>query len=76
MWFRTGIAPALAKKHRVVNGSFDNPYAKTQRSWREAHVFESVILADKTHLTAIASTGAPPLYIESIARFIDAYDER
>ncbi|HEY2149215.1 MAG TPA: alpha/beta hydrolase [Vicinamibacterales bacterium] len=60
----------------AVNGSFDSPYAKTQRLWREAHVFESVILAEKTHLTAIASTGAPPLYIESITRFIDAYDER
>jgi pimeloyl-ACP methyl ester carboxylesterase len=65
------MVPILA-----VNGSFDSPYAKTQRLWREAHVFESVILADTTHLTAIASTGAPPLYIESITRFIDAYDER
>lgn len=57
-----------------VNGSFDNPYAKTQRIWREAHVFQNVILEGKTHLTAIASTGAPPLYIDSVVRFIDAYD--
>lgn len=59
----------------AVNGSFDSPYAKTQRIWREAHVFESVILPEKTHLTAISSNGAPPLYIESITRFIDAYDK-
>jgi pimeloyl-ACP methyl ester carboxylesterase len=60
----------------AVNGSFDSPYAKTQRLWRESHVFESVILAEKTHLTAISSNGAPALYIESITRFIDAYDKR
>jgi pimeloyl-ACP methyl ester carboxylesterase len=59
----------------AVNGSFDSPYAKTQRLWREAHVFQSVILEGKTHLTAISSNGAPPLYIESITRFIDAYDQ-
>ena len=60
----------------AVNGSFDSPYAKTQRLWRESHVFESVILPEKTHLTAISSNGAPALYIESITRFIDAYDKR
>jgi len=60
----------------AVNGSFDSPYAKTQRIWREAHVFENVILQDKTHLTAIASTGAPPLYIDSITRFINTYDQK
>jgi pimeloyl-ACP methyl ester carboxylesterase len=59
----------------AVNGSFDSPYAKTQRLWREARVFQNVVLAGKTHLTAISSNGAPPLYIESIARFIDAYDK-
>lgn len=59
----------------AVNGSFDNPFAKTQRLWREAHVFQNVILEGKTHLTAIASSGAPPLYIEAITRFIDAYDQ-
>jgi pimeloyl-ACP methyl ester carboxylesterase len=60
----------------AVNGSFDSPYAKTQRLWREAHVFQSVILEGKTHLTAISSNGAPPLYITSIVKFIDAYDTK
>ena len=68
---RTLTIPVLG-----VNGSFDSPYSKTQRMWRELPVFENVILAGKTHLTAISSNGAPPLYIDSIARFIDAYDKR
>jgi pimeloyl-ACP methyl ester carboxylesterase len=58
----------------AVNGAFDNPYAKTQRLWREAHTFENVILPEKTHLTAISSNGAPQLYIEAMVRFIDAWD--
>jgi pimeloyl-ACP methyl ester carboxylesterase len=66
--------PSLTVPILAVNGSFDNPHAKTQRLWREARVFQSVILPGKTHLTAIASSGAPPLYIESISRFIDAFD--
>src|SRR5262245_29863898 len=65
---------ALAVPILAVNGSFDNPYSKTQRLWREARVFENVILAGKTHLTAISSSGAPPLYIEAMKRFIDAHD--
>jgi pimeloyl-ACP methyl ester carboxylesterase len=68
--------PTLSVPILAVNGSFDNPHAKTQRLWREARVFQSVILAGKTHLTAISSNGAPPLYIESTKRFIDAYDPR
>lgn len=68
--------PSLNIPILAVNGSFDDPYSKTQRLWREAHLFQNVILAGKTHLTAIASAGAPPLYIESITHFIDAYDQR
>ena len=67
---KTLRVPTLA-----VNGSFDNPYAKTQRIWREAAVFQNVILEGKTHLTAISSNGAPPLYIDAMVRFIDAYDK-
>ncbi len=59
----------------AVNGSYDNPYRKTHRLWREARTFQNVILPGKTHLTAIAA-GAPPSqeYIDAIAKFIDAYD--
>jgi pimeloyl-ACP methyl ester carboxylesterase len=61
----------------AVNGSFDNPYRKTHRLWREAQTFQNVILPGKTHLTAIAA-GAPPSqqYIDAIAKFIDAYDQK
>jgi pimeloyl-ACP methyl ester carboxylesterase len=64
------IIPMLA-----VNGSFDNPYRKTHRLWREVQTFQNVILPGKTHLTAIAA-GAPPSqqYIDAMARFIGMYD--
>src|SRR5688572_20365265 len=59
----------------AINGSFDNPYRKTHRLWREARTFQNVILPGKTHLTAIAAGAArSELYIESIAKFIDMYD--
>lgn len=60
----------------AINGSFDTPYAKTHRLWREARVFENVILQDKTHLTAVAVGGPmPPQYADAMSRFIDAFDE-
>ena len=58
-----------------VNGSFDNPYRKTHRLWREVQTFQNVILPGKTHLTAIAAGAAPSqLYIDAIAGFISTYD--
>jgi pimeloyl-ACP methyl ester carboxylesterase len=60
----------------AINGSFDTPYAKTHRLWREARIFENIILPDKTHLTAIAVGGPmPPQYADAVSRFIDAFDE-
>jgi pimeloyl-ACP methyl ester carboxylesterase len=59
----------------AINGSFDNPYSKTHRLWREVRIFQNVILADKTHLTAIAVGGPmPPEYIDAMVKFIDMYD--
>ena len=60
----------------AVNGSYDNPYRKTHRLWREVQIFQNVILPGKTHLTAIA-VGATPSqqYVDAIARFIDVYDQ-
>lgn len=61
----------------AVNGSFDNPHAKTHRLWRELQIFQNVILPERTHLTAIAAGAAPSqLYIDVISRFIDMYDAR
>jgi pimeloyl-ACP methyl ester carboxylesterase len=66
----------LAMPIIAINGSFDAPYAKTHRLWREARVFENVVLLDKTHLTAIAVGGPmPPQYVDAMSRFIDAFDE-
>jgi len=61
----------------AINGSFDGPYSKTHRLWREAKTFQNVILPEKTHLTAIAVGGPmPPQYIDAMARFIDMYDAK
>ena len=61
----------------AVNGSYDNPYRKTHRLWREAQTFQNVILPAKTHLTAIAAGAArSEQYIAAIARFIEMYDAR
>jgi pimeloyl-ACP methyl ester carboxylesterase len=61
----------------AINGSFDNPYSKTHRLWRQARTFQNVILPEKTHLTAIAVGGPmPPQYIDAIVKFVDMYDER
>jgi hypothetical protein len=61
----------------AINGSFDNPYSKTHRLWREARTFQNIILPGKTHLTAIAVGGPMPQpYIDAMVKFIDSYDER
>jgi pimeloyl-ACP methyl ester carboxylesterase len=59
----------------AINGAFDSPYSKTMLLWREAKIFQNVILPGKTHLTAIAVGGPmPQQYIDSMSAFIDAYD--
>jgi pimeloyl-ACP methyl ester carboxylesterase/uncharacterized glyoxalase superfamily protein PhnB len=59
----------------AINGSFDTPYAKTHRLWREAKTFQNVILPGKTHLTAVAVGGPmPPEYADAMSRFIDQFD--
>ena len=59
----------------AVNGSFDNPYRKTHRLWREVKTFQNVILPGKTHLTAIAAGAAPSQqYVDAIAKFIESND--
>jgi len=78
---RAPVPPAvdltkLAIPILAVNGSYDNPYRKTHRLWREVQIFQNVILPGKTHLTAIAAGAAPSQqYIDVIAKFIDMYDK-
>jgi pimeloyl-ACP methyl ester carboxylesterase/catechol 2,3-dioxygenase-like lactoylglutathione lyase family enzyme len=68
---------ALAIPILAINGSFDTPYAKTHRLWREAKIFQNVILPGKTHLTAVAVGGPmPPEYADAMRRFIDQFDVR
>ena len=68
---------ALSVPIIAINGAFDSPYAKTHRLWREANVFQNVILPGKTHLTAIAVGGPmPPQYADTLSRFIDMFDPR
>ena len=60
----------------AVNGSFDNPYRKTHRLWREVKTFQNVILPGKTHLTAIAAGAAPSQqYIDAMASSSDVRRE-
>lgn len=77
---QAGPTPDLSKLSipiLAVNGAFDAPYSKTHRLWREAKIFQNVILPGETHLTAVAVGGPMPrLYIDSISKFIDMYDER
>ena len=43
---------------------------------RELANFKSVVLPGKSHLSAIAAETIAPLYIESLAGFIDAHDPK
>ena len=67
--------PKMTVPILAINGSFDSPYSKTHRLWREARTFQNVILVEKTHLTAIAVGGPmPQQYVDAMVRFIDAND--
>ena len=58
----------------AINGEFDRPNFKTARMQRELKNFKSVVLPGKGHLTAIQAGYIPPLYIESLVKFIDSID--
>jgi len=60
----------------AINGEYDRPYSKAQRMLRELGNFQNVVLPGKSHMTAIAVGGPmPQLYIDALARFINANDE-
>lgn len=58
----------------AINGQFDGPHAKTHRMQRELSNFQSVVLPGKSHLTAIMAGYIPPLYIDTLVKFINASD--
>ena len=59
----------------AINAEFDKPNAKTHRLQRELKYFQNVVLPGKSHLTAIMQGYIPPLYIESLVKFINANDK-
>lgn len=58
----------------AINGELDRPHYKTARMYRELSNFTNVVLAGKSHLTAIVAGTIPPLYTESLVGFINSHD--
>jgi len=60
----------------AINGSYDRPYSKTQRMWRELSDVTNVVLPGHNHMTAIGVGGPMPQeFIDAMVRFINANDE-
>lgn len=59
----------------AINGEFDRPHARTHRMKRELADFTAVVLPGKSHLTAIMAGYIPPLYIDSLVKFINENDQ-
>lgn len=60
----------------AINGEFDRPNAKTHRMQRQLKDFTNVVLPGKSHLSAIVAETIPPLYVDTLVRFIDAHDPK
>lgn len=60
----------------AINGEYDRPNARTHRMKRELADFQSVVLPGKSHLTAIMAGYMPPLYVESLVKFINEHDRK
>src|SRR5262249_10261573 len=58
----------------AINGEFDSPNGKTHRLWRELPNFTNLVLPGKSHLTSVYPGYCPPLYVESITKFINTHD--
>jgi pimeloyl-ACP methyl ester carboxylesterase len=54
----------------AVVGEFDQPYTRTHRLWREAPVFQRVILRNRGHLSSYQAGLAPELYRDSLVDFV------
>ena len=60
----------------AINGELDRPHYKTTRMARELFNFTNVVLAGKSHLTAIVAGTMPPLYVESLVGFVNSHDRQ
>ena len=56
----------------AINGEFDRPYSKTHRMWRQLPDFRNVVLAGKSHNTAVNAGFIPPEYAETLIQFFGA----
>src|SRR5262245_23376698 len=54
----------------AVVGEFDQPSTRTHRLWREAKIFQRVILRNRGHLSSYMAGLAPELYRDSLTDFI------
>ena len=54
----------------AVVGEFDQPYTRTHRLWREAKIFQRVILRNRGHLSSYMAGLAPELYRDTLTDFI------
>jgi pimeloyl-ACP methyl ester carboxylesterase len=54
----------------AVVGEFDQPYARTHRLWREAPIFQRVILKNRGHLSSYMAGLAPELYRDALTDFV------
>jgi len=60
----------------AINGELDRPHYKTTRMARELFNFTNVVLAGKSHLTAIVAGTMPPLYVGSLVGFVNSHDRQ
>lgn len=60
----------------AINGEFDHPLAKTVRMHRELRNFTNVVLAGKSHVTAIGAGYMPQEYLGNLVKFINANDPK
>jgi pimeloyl-ACP methyl ester carboxylesterase len=60
----------------AVVGEFDQPYTRTYRLWREAPIFQRVILRNRGHLSSYMAGIAPELYRDSLTTFITSHNPK
>jgi pimeloyl-ACP methyl ester carboxylesterase len=60
----------------AVVGEFDQPYTRTYRLWREAPIFQRVILTNRGHLSSYMAGIAPERYRDALTTFITSHNPK
>jgi hypothetical protein len=60
----------------AVVGEFDQPYTRTHRLWREAPIFQRVILTNRGHLSSYMAGIAPERYRDALTTFITSHNPK